>query len=154
MPEHLYKKMYPTGAVAPKLYGLPKIHRRERILRPLVGNSPHLQNTGDFVEQMKGITLYAGECITSYDVSALFTFVPIDPAINIIRRRLELDQELHSRTTVKVRADYQPTGVLFKDHLFPVPGQVLWTASRSRYGVSHQPHCGQPIYWGLWDQGL
>ena len=26
--EHLYKKMYPTGAVAPKFYGLPKIHKR------------------------------------------------------------------------------------------------------------------------------
>ena len=24
--EHLYKKMYPTGAVAPKFCGLPKIH--------------------------------------------------------------------------------------------------------------------------------
>ena len=60
--EHLYKKMYTTGAVAPKFYGLPKIHKRDiplrpsvssrgsinyevakelsRILRPLVGNSP------------------------------------------------------------------------------------------------------------------
>ena len=35
-------------------------------------------------------------------MSALFTSVPIDPAINIIRRRLELDQELHLRTTMKV----------------------------------------------------
>ena len=74
-----------------------------RILRPLVGNSPHhIKNTGDFVEQMKGIKLQAYECITSYDVSALFTSVPIDPAINIIRRRLELNPELHSRTTMKI----------------------------------------------------
>ena len=123
--EHLYKKMYPTGAVAPKFYGLPKIHKRDipirpivssrgsisyevakelaRILRPLVGNSTHhIKNTHDFVEQMKGITLQANECITSYDVSALFTSVSIDPAINIIKRRLELDQELHLRTTMKV----------------------------------------------------
>ena len=61
--DQLYKKMYPTRAVAPKFYGLPKIHKRDiplrptvssggsinhevakelsRILRPLVGNSPH-----------------------------------------------------------------------------------------------------------------
>ena len=51
---------------------------------------------------MKGITLQANEFITSYDVSELFTSVPIDPAINIRRRRLELDQELHLRTTMKV----------------------------------------------------
>ena len=71
-----------------------------RILRPLVGNSPHhIKNTGDFVQQMKGITLQANECITSYDVSALFTSVSIDSAFNIIKRRLELDQKLHLRTT-------------------------------------------------------
>ena len=74
-----------------------------RILRPLVGNSPHhIKNTGDFVQQMKGIPLQTNECITLYDVSALFTSVPIDPAINIIRRKLELDQELHTRTSMKV----------------------------------------------------
>ena len=60
--DQLYKKMYPTGAVASKFYGLPKIHKRDislrtivsirgsinyevakelsRILRPLVGSSP------------------------------------------------------------------------------------------------------------------
>ena len=27
--EQVYKKMYPTGAVAPKFYGLPKIHERD-----------------------------------------------------------------------------------------------------------------------------
>ena len=73
------------------------------ILRPLVGNSSyHIENTGDFVQQIKGITLQANECITSYNVSALFTSVPMDPAINIIRRWLELDQEDHLRTTMKV----------------------------------------------------
>ena len=28
--DHIYKKMYPTVAVAPKFYGLPKIHKRVR----------------------------------------------------------------------------------------------------------------------------
>ena len=60
------------------------------------------RNTGDFVQQVKGITLQPGECITSYHVSALFTSVPIEPAIHIIRRKLELDQELHTRPTLNV----------------------------------------------------
>ena len=123
--DQLYKKMYPTWAVAPKCYGLPKIHKGDillrpivssrgstnyevakelsRILRPLVGNSPfQIKNIGDFVLQLKGITLQAHESIVSYDVSALFTSVPIDSAIHIIRRKLELDQELHLRTPMKV----------------------------------------------------
>ena len=74
-----------------------------RILRPLVGSSPHhIKNTADFVQQFKGITLQANEDIVSYDVSALFISVPIDPAINIIRRKLELDQGLHLRTSKSV----------------------------------------------------
>ena len=74
-----------------------------RIFRPLVGKSPHhIKNTGDFVQQVKGIILQQGQCITSYDVSALFISEPIEPAITIIRRKLELDQELHKRTTMKV----------------------------------------------------
>ena len=78
--EQLFKKMYPTGAVAPKFYGLPKIHKRDiplrpivssrgsisyevskelaRILRSLVGKSPHhIKNTGDFVQQVRRIKL-------------------------------------------------------------------------------------------------
>ena len=61
---------------------------------------------------IKHVKLQADETITSYDVSALFTSVPIEAAINIIQRRLELDQELHSRTNVKCRTYHQSTGVL------------------------------------------
>ena len=74
-----------------------------RILRPLVGKSPHhIKNTGDFVQQVRRTKLQPEECVTSYDVSALFTSVPIESAITIIRNKLELDPELHNRTTMKV----------------------------------------------------
>ena len=36
--DQLYKKMYPTRAVAPKVYGLPKIHKRDIPLRPIVSS--------------------------------------------------------------------------------------------------------------------
>ena len=68
MSEDIYKRLYPTGAGSPKFYGLPKIHKLEmplrpivssigtvtyqtskevaRILKPLVGRSPHhVKNT-------------------------------------------------------------------------------------------------------------
>ena len=123
--DNLYKKLYPTGAVTPKFYGLPKIHKvgipvrpivssrgsityevakeLAGILKPLVGSSPHhIKNTGDFIQQIKQVKLQADEIITSYDVSALFTSVPIEAATNIIQRRLELGQQLHLRTNMKV----------------------------------------------------
>ena len=71
-----YKSMYPTGCVPSKFYGLPKIQKLDtllspivsscgsvtygmakelaKILKPLVGKSPHhINSTHDFVEQLK-----------------------------------------------------------------------------------------------------
>ena len=38
----------------------------------------------------------------SYDVKALFTSVPIQPAINIIKKHLEEEKELQQRTSMTV----------------------------------------------------
>ena len=38
----------------------------------------------------------------SYDVNALFTSVPIQPAINIIKKLLDEDEELQQRTSITV----------------------------------------------------
>ena len=117
--------MYPTGCVPPKFYGLPKIHKPDttlrpivsscgsvmygvakelaKILKPLVGKSPHhISSTQDFVEQVKHITLGSGECLGSYDVSAMFTSVPVDPALNIIRDLLKKDHTLKDGTVLAV----------------------------------------------------
>ena len=117
--------MYTTGCVSPKFYGLPKIHKPvtalrpivsscgsvtygvakelAKILKPLVGKSPHhINSTQDFVEQVKHITLAPGECLSSYDVSALFTSVPVDPALNITKDLLGKDHTLKDRTVLAV----------------------------------------------------
>ena len=123
--EALYKKLYPTGAGVPKFYGLPKIHKKEtplrpivssigavsyatskelaRILRPLVGRSPyHVYNNQDLLEDLKSLKLGKDECLMSFDVKALFTSVPIEPAIKIIKRLLEEDPNLKQRTSMSV----------------------------------------------------
>ena len=120
-----YKSMYPTGCVPPNFYGLPKIHKPDtplrpivsscgsvtygvakelaKILKPLVGKSPHhINSTQDFVEQAKQFELEPGECLSSYDVSALFTSVPIDPALKIIKDLLDKDTTLKERTVMEV----------------------------------------------------
>ena len=108
-----------------KIYGLPKIHKPgtplrpivsscgsatygvakelAKILKPLVGKSPHhITSTQDFVEQAKQIKLKPGEFLSSYDVTALFTSVPIDPALNIIKDLLDKDTTLKERTVMEV----------------------------------------------------
>ena len=61
-----------------------------KILKPLVGMSTHhVHTTKDFVEQLKDVRLKQGECVISYDVTALFTSVPIQPVVNIIQQKLD-----------------------------------------------------------------
>ena len=74
-----------------------------KILKPLVGKSPHhINSTQNFVEQVRHITLAPGECLSSYDVSALFTLVPIDPALKIIKDLLVKDYTLKDRTVIGI----------------------------------------------------
>ena len=54
------------------------------------------------MEQVRHITLVPGECLSSYDVSVLFTSVPIDPAFKIIKDLLLKDPTLKDRTVIGV----------------------------------------------------
>ena len=123
--EALYKKLYPTGAGCQNFMDSPKIHKREtplrpivssigsvsyatskelaRILKPLVGRSPyHVNNNQDLLEELRSLKLEEDECLMSFDVKALFTSVPIQPAIQVIQKLLEEDQDLKQRTSMSV----------------------------------------------------
>ena len=164
--------MYPTGAVPPKFYGLPKVHKRgiplraivssrgsisyevakelARILKPLVGSSPHhIKNTGDFIEQIKQVRLQADEIINSYDVSALFTSVPIEAPIKIIQRRLELDQELHSRTNMRVEHITNLLEFCLKTTYFQFQGSFYEQINGAAMGSPISPIVANLLYEGL-----
>ena len=115
----------PTGAVPPKYYGLPKIHKQgtplrpiissrgsvsyetakelAKILKPLIGKSPHHVYNKDFLESIKDMKVEDDEFIISYDVTALFTSIPIDTTINIIKKQVEEDKDLQSRTNMTIK---------------------------------------------------
>ena len=156
--------MYPTGCVHPKFYGLPKIHKLDtplrlivcsfgsvtygvakeltKILKPLVGESPHhINSTHDFVEQVKHITLAPRECLSSYDVSALFTLVPVDWALRVIKDLLEKDPILKDRTVLPVKYIILLLEFCLKKHILFIPRPVLWTGWGCGYGFPSQPHC-------------
>ena len=121
----IYKRMYLTGASSSILYGFPKIHKKNnplrpivssrgsmtygvarelaRILKPLTGNTiHHVNNSREFKDDIKKIKLEKGECIISYDVSALFTSIPVQSAIQVTKKKLEQDTELHQRTSMSI----------------------------------------------------
>ena len=124
--EEAYRRLYATGAGSPKFYWLPKIHKPDITLRPIVSgtgtvtyntakelakilkplvemSTHHVHNIKDFVEQLKDVRLKQGECIISYDVTALFTSVPIQPVVNIIQQKLANDKDLQHRTNMSIK---------------------------------------------------
>ena len=84
-------------------YGVAKV--LTKIIKPLVCKSPHhIHSTQDFVEQANKVTLLPGECLSSYDdVTALFTLVPVETALGIIKDLLEQDNTLKERTVLPVK---------------------------------------------------
>ena len=56
------------------------------ILAPMVGKtSHHLQNSADLVNKLSQIRIDEDESLISFDVSALFTSVPVEESITLIQ---------------------------------------------------------------------
>ena len=144
--DHIYKYMYPTGCISPKFYRLPKICKANtplrslvssrgsitygvdkvpaKILKSLVGKSPHhVHSTKDFVKRVSKVALQPGKCLCSYDVTALFTLVPVDPALNIIQGLLEQENSLHDRTVLSVQNIIELLGFYLQNTYFFFQGQ-------------------------------
>ena len=125
------------------------------------------ENTKDFIHQLKELKLQQDETIISYDVKALFTSVPIQPVLNIIRNRLENDQQLQQRTSMSVshitnlleyclRSTYfvfqgeyyeQLDGAAMGSPLSPIIANMYMESLRPKPSAQHPTHplCGKGL---------
>jgi hypothetical protein len=121
--EQEYKSIVPRNSSIPSFYGLPKIHKEDVPLRPIVNfkNSPsyslaqHLnpilkiisknnytvKNGYEFVDIIKNVKIKPGYISTSFDVVLLFTNVPQDDTIIYIKHRLKQEPKWKSITKLE-----------------------------------------------------
>ena len=104
--EDIYNLVKPVGSITPRMYGLPKIHKKDAPLRPIlsmVNSAQHklakflndqlypvlehfssyiLKDSFSFVDQIKNIASN-NTFMASFDVKSLFTNVPLDEVVDI-----------------------------------------------------------------------
>ena len=128
--EALYEKLKPTGSQPPRQHGLAKVHKNNILMRPVLsmpGSAYHQianqvaewlstvpecqinSSTKEISDKLNSIRLAENEELVSFDVSSLYTKVPIIESINIcadllfrdsvktppIDKRLYSSQKLH-----------------------------------------------------------
>ena len=107
--ENEYDKLYPSGSAPARIYGTPKMHKFSPsdsfpklrpivssigtfnynlarflcdLLSPLVPNDYSCKDTFSFVSQIKNANL-SKKFLVSYDVTSLFTNIPLQETIDI-----------------------------------------------------------------------
>ena len=74
-----------------------------RILTPLSGQTMFtVMNSNKFVERLQDIHTTPEDRLVSFDVTSLFTQVPIDEALKVVETRLTKDPTLVDRTSIPV----------------------------------------------------
>ncbi|XP_045534547.1 uncharacterized protein LOC123721120 [Papilio machaon] len=105
------KRLRPLNPTPPKIYGLPKIHKPNWPLRPIVSqiDSPtykcsrhmadflqtltgkttsFIRDSTHFIRLLRDIRIQDDEAMVSFDVASLFTNVPVAETIDIIKQHL------------------------------------------------------------------
>jgi hypothetical protein len=143
-----YELVYPTAEHIPRFYGLPKIHKEgyplrpivssiggitygvakflSKILSPMIGHSEHhVKNSKHFVDSIKDIIVKDEEMMLSFDVKALFTSVPVDNALDVIKKKLEERQDLEDVTCLNIsdilkllELTLKKTYFMFRDNIY------------------------------------
>ena len=80
-------------------------------------------------------------CLSSYDISALFPSVPVEPGLGIIKVVLEKDNILKERTVLLVK-DIILLLEFFLHNTYFLPGLILQVGGGIHHGVPSQPHSG------------
>ena len=123
LPLKIYWSIHPSGCNIPLFYGLPKVHKTNVPLRPIVAaldsvtyelekhlslilgpfsgkSSHHIVNSEDFVNSIENLRVTRNGILVSCDVESLFTSVPVNEVIKLTHDLLLSGDTLSDRTAL------------------------------------------------------
>ncbi|KAJ4437230.1 hypothetical protein ANN_17365 [Periplaneta americana] len=167
LPPSIYKKITPRHSKPPHLYGLPKVHKQDVPLRPIVSSigspchalarflcktlthligkmSSYVKNSRHFVDIIRNTSVDMHDTLVSFDVVSLFTNVPVDEALSIVRRKLEADNNISSSTQLSIESVMELLDICLKTTYFVFNNRLFQQNEGMAMGSppfpSHQQH--------------
>jgi hypothetical protein len=139
----LKRKLTPYHSKPPHFYGLPKIHKLDiplrpvvssiaspcydladflhKILSPLIGNTDFfMENSEHFIKLIQDINLQNKDYLVSSDIVSLFTNVPMEEVLQVIRNILSTDPAFPERSPLHVEDVMELLGICLTTTYFPV----------------------------------
>ena len=109
------------------------------LLREYCNNGFALNNSAHLVKDLREIVLDEDEVLTSYDVTALFTCVPVDKSLEIIYDLLCQDPMLHTRTNMTAEQVRDLLGLCLKTTYFQFNGKIYAQVEGAAMGSPVSP---------------
>ena len=110
------------------------------ILAPIVGKNGYaLKNSADLVKQLKDCKLDEDDVLVSFDVTALFTCVPVDKSLDIIHQKLMKDNTLKDRTNLTPQHVTDLLGICLKTTYFQFDKQIYSQVEGAAMGSPVSP---------------
>ena len=127
LPEEIANTLSPKSSRLAHLYGLPKTHKAtlsmrpilsatgtynhklakwlEEKLKPLSINEYTITDAFDFADEVRNLSVNEDDILVSYDVTALFTNVPLDETINILVNKAFADDWFNKTYGLNLQKD-------------------------------------------------
>ncbi len=111
------------------------------MISPLFGKTQsHIKNSTHFMQIVNSVCLRSDEMMVSVDVSSLFTNVPIDEAVSVIRDKLPNDESLDERTCLSPECITELLEVCLRSTYFRYNGNCYarrWSSHGFSCSCSH-----------------
>ena len=111
---------------------------------PHLLDGPHtktytVKNSSDFVHSIRDVHIDQGDQLISFDVTSLFTQVPVDDALKVLKEKLNDDRTLKERISIPVAQVMQLTELCLRSTYFQFENQFYEQTDGAAMGSPLSP---------------